>query len=210
MTVRLWDAQTGAPGPILSGHTHFVYQRDVFAQRPSDCLRQLGRDSAAVGRANRCSWPHLKRPYCMSLQAWCILPVAIRLHQAVRTRQCGCGTRKPVQLAPSSAAILDSVFKRGVFAKRPSDCLGQCGQDSAAVGCTNRCTWSHLYAAILTGLTVWCIRPVAIRLPQASQDKTVRLWDVHTGAPGPILNGHTESVSKCGVFTQWSPDCIRK
>jgi WD40 repeat protein len=49
----------------------------------------------------------------------------------------------------------------------------------------------------------WC--PDGTRLASGSLDRTVRVWDVATGASVATLEGHTQAVPSVG----WCPDGTR-
>ena len=47
---------------------------------------------------------------------------------------------------------------------------------------------------ILAGVWSVVYSPNGQQIASGSDDKTVRLWDAQTGAPGPVLSGHTDRV----------------
>ncbi|KAF9273247.1 hypothetical protein BGZ68_001677, partial [Mortierella alpina] len=192
-TVRLQDAQTGAPGAILRGHTDWVTSV-VFSTSGQQIAS--GSDDKTVRL-----WDAQTGAPGAILHGHTDLVTSVVFSPSGQQIASG-SYDKTVRLwdaqAGASGAILhghtDSVTSV-VFS--PSGQQIASGSDDKTVRLWD--AQSGASGAILHGhtdlVTSVVFSPSGQQIASGSYDKTVRLWDAQAGAPGAILRGHTDWVT---------------
>ncbi|KAG0310060.1 Stress-induced-phosphoprotein 1 [Dissophora globulifera] len=198
-TVRLWDAQTGAPGLILSGHTDPVWS---VAYSPSG--HQIA--SGSVDKTVRLWDAHTSA-------AGPILSGHTGRVESVAYSPCGHhiasgsddGTVRLWDAQTGITSLILSGHTDWVISVTysPSGHQIASGSHDRTVRLWNAQTGAP--GPVLSGHTEYVnsvvYSPSGLQIASGSGDNTIRLWDAQTGAPGPIVSGHTE----CGKSVAHSP-----
>ncbi|KAG0249051.1 hypothetical protein BG011_009627, partial [Mortierella polycephala] len=192
-TVRLWDARTGAPGPILNGHTLPVLS---IAYSPnSQKIASGGHDGtvrlwdAETGTPDTILSGHTQWVISVAYSPSGKQIASGGGDMTVRLWDAQTGEPGPI-LIGHTRSVMKVVYS-------PS------GQQLASGGEDNTVRlWDAQTGApgpILSGHTDHVMNvmysPGGLQIASGSRDKTVRLWDAQTGAPDPIISGHTKDVT---------------
>ncbi len=190
-TIRLWDVKTGAETARLGGTLGSV-RSAVRAAGRATRLRLRRQHHPAVGRQNR---RRDRPPGGTLVNCRCALRAAGRAarvglfgqHNPAVGRQ----NRHPDR--PPGKALVNC--RRAVRPAGRAACVRLFRQHHPAVGREQPAAETRAPGrALVDYVAALCVLPDG-RLASGSWDKTIRLWDVYTGAETARLEGHSNSVT---------------
>ena len=199
-TVRLWDAETGAPIQTLTGHTDKV--RFAVYSPDGKTLMSAGNDAAArLWNAQTGKPIHTLRGHTSYVVSGAFTPDSKRIatgssDQTIRLWDAETG--KPIQTIHGHMGEV-----RTLQYSSDGETLAS-GAEDDTIRFWNAETGNHLKT--VTGhahfVTSIAYSPDGNRFASASDDQTIRIWDVKTGSALHTLSGHESYV----VTVAYSPD----
>ncbi|KAF9943369.1 hypothetical protein BGZ67_000049 [Mortierella alpina] len=192
-TVRLWDAQSGAPGAILRGHTDWV--RSVAFSPNGQQIASASDDKSVRIWDAQTGAPGVK----LSGHTAYVLSVVFSPNGRLIA---SASNDKSVRLWDAQTGTPGLILS-GHISYVLSVMFSPNGQQIASGSSDNTVRlWdaqTGTPGAILNGhafaVTSVVFSPSGQQIASGSSDSTVRLWDAQTGAPGAILSGHASGVT---------------
>ena len=200
--IRLWNAHTGEHIRTLKGGDRGPSQACRLV--PMARLSQVGASTTPFG----CGTPTRANTSAPSKgirgpsQAWRLVPMA-RPSQVGATSPSGCGTPTRGNTSAPSKGILRSTLEASAWRLVPMARLSQVGVTNPSIcGTPTRANTSAPSKGIRSVSLAWRLVPMAKTLASGSRDRSIRLWNAHTGEHIRTLEGHADWV----FSVAFSPD----
>ncbi|KAG0306672.1 WD_REPEATS_REGION domain-containing protein [Dissophora globulifera] len=199
-TVQLWDTESGAPGPILRGHTDRI--NSITYSPRGHQIASGGRDFTVRLWDVQTGVPGLiLRGHSETVTSVAYSPSGHQIASGSRDRTVRLWNAQTGESGPILSGHTNIVTS---VAYSPIGHQIVSGSRDKTVRLWS--TQTGLYGFVLRGhtdiISNVTYSPSGHQIASGGFDKVVRLWDAHTGAPGPILSGHTDHV----VGVTYSPN----